>query len=350
MVVTYDHTDIRYSERDPACICDVVEIGAGTAPKTAVIRFEGGGMVRSDKRVIEQPGQFEFFTNGLLTGWYDTDIPNIVVFSCNYPLHRAQNGGADDVEALRPSEGYTQRYTTNTSYMDTWVLAALDAIQFVKENAAVYNVDPDKIVLSGSSAGGFMAACAGYMTPLGYSTRADAFFTKVGLRSVSTQVAALILHNTPLDLTAGTIPTTPGIYAPFVTSAPGTTALGTQLTERARRVSALQIMKDNENHPHVFSWYDETYNPATAPTTAHNPYWGVLHHNELQSRWGGPSDGSDPGDGSAPAHQLYVANESAAGQIAALTGGAGWAHVTGGGPSNWPVTEVTTWLTSLGLV
>ena len=69
--------------------------------------------------------------------------------------------------AQRGIAGFSIEYTLATQNTTAWPQAIQDvirAIRFVRENAKTYNVDPSKIGVFGSSAGGHLAALAGALT------------------------------------------------------------------------------------------------------------------------------------------------------------------------------------------
>lgn len=351
-MVIYTHNNVRYSERDLQCKCDIWEGGSGT-DRMAVIRFEGGGMNRSDKMFIET--QFDFFVEDSTpsgNAWYDqSTTPEIVVFSCNYVMHRVQAESAigNDTEAFTQPGGYTMRYASNPGYMDRWVLCVLDAIEFVKRNVTTYGVSLDKIWLSGSSAGAMAVSAAAYLHSIGFSTQDSAFNTRPYISTLGTDVAGMILHDAPLDLSAETVG---GIFNPFVGVHGDLAPWSADLVERVRHVSALKILEETSKIPDVFSWYNGQYDAAeviggsgSSHAGAHSPTWGVTHHNRIQSLYGGNGTGLDKEAGIRPAHALYVKDE-VSGFLAACNNN-DWAHLFNFG-GDWPITELNTWLTTLG--
>ena len=69
--------------------------------------------------------------------------------------------------AQRGIAGFSIEYTLTTQNTTAWPQAIQDvvrAIRFVRENAKTYNVDPSKIGVFGSSAGGHLAALAGTLS------------------------------------------------------------------------------------------------------------------------------------------------------------------------------------------
>ncbi|MFT5266633.1 MAG: hypothetical protein ACI88C_000054 [Acidimicrobiales bacterium] len=359
-MVTYTATNVRYSERDFQCLCDVWEGGSGS-DKMALIRFEGGGMNRSDKQFIES--QFDFFSDALrdpadqVGGFYEAN-DDVVVFSCNYVMHRvqAESSTGSDAEGFKPSSGFSMRYSSNPGYMDRWILCVLDAIEFVKRNAVTYGVSLDKIWLSGSSAGAMAVSAAAYLDSIGYSTLSSAFNTRPNVSTLNTDVAGMILHDAPLDLTAEA--TIGGIFNPFVGVMTDQTPWSADLQERVRHVSALKILEDTQKKPDVFSWYNGTYDATqviggsgSTHAGAHDPAFGVAHHNRIQSLYGGDGTGLDKLAGVRPAHALYV-KDDASGFLAAC-GNNAWADTHNFNPQIgtvglYPITQLRAFLTTLG--
>lgn len=116
--------DIEYSRAEGMSLRLDVSIPNGEGPFPAAILVHGGGWVRGDKRIDVTP---------LFKPLADAGI---AWFSINYrlaadPLHFGV--AIDDVDA---------------------------AIRFVKDHAAEYRVDPDRIALIGESAGGQLAGMA----------------------------------------------------------------------------------------------------------------------------------------------------------------------------------------------
>ena len=117
-------TAVEYSRPNGMSLCFDARIPAGEGPFPAAILVHGGGWVRGDRRVEVAP-LFQPLSDA-----------NIAWFSISYRLAASplQFGEAiGDVEA---------------------------AIRFVKQHAAEYRVDPNRLALIGESAGGQLAAMA----------------------------------------------------------------------------------------------------------------------------------------------------------------------------------------------
>jgi alpha-L-fucosidase 2 len=118
------HRDVEYSQAEGKSLQLDASIPDGSGPFAAAIIAHGGGWVRGDRKIDVAP---------LFKPLSDAGI---AWFSISYrlaadPLHFG--GAVQDVEA---------------------------AIRFVKEHAAEYRVDPDRIALIGESAGGQLAGMA----------------------------------------------------------------------------------------------------------------------------------------------------------------------------------------------
>jgi len=116
--------DIEYSRPAGVPLYMDASIPAGAGPFSAVIIVHGGGWVRGDRRIDVEP-LFE-----------PLESSGIAWFSIDYRLLRNLTELAAPVEDVR------------------------NAILFVKEHAAQYRIDPEKIVLIGESAGGQLVAMA----------------------------------------------------------------------------------------------------------------------------------------------------------------------------------------------
>jgi acetyl esterase len=165
------HKDIEYSRAEgmslrlDACTPD------GSGPFPAAILVHGGGWVRGDRRIDVAP-LFQPLSNA-----------GIAWFSISYrlatdPLHFGV--AINDVEA---------------------------AIRFVKDHAAEYRIDPDRIALIGESAGGQLAAMAALNNAPGTSVKAAVLlYAPTDLVSLLNGASELIpssildkLKDTPLE-------------------------------------------------------------------------------------------------------------------------------------------------------
>ena len=129
-------TDIEYSRAGGMSLRLDASIPEGNGPFPAAIIVHGGGWVRGDKKIDVAP---------LFKPLSDAGI---AWFSINYRLANDPllfGLAINDVEA---------------------------AIRFVKENAAEYRIDPDRIALIGESAGGQLAAMAALNNAPGTSVKA----------------------------------------------------------------------------------------------------------------------------------------------------------------------------------
>jgi acetyl esterase/lipase len=100
--------------------------------------------------------------------------------------------------AERGIAGFAIDYTLTTQNTTAWPQAIRDvvmAIRFVRENAMLYRVDPAKIAVFGSSAGGHLAALAGTL-----SGNEPFLVGASGNPKVSSRVSLVVDYSGPTDL------------------------------------------------------------------------------------------------------------------------------------------------------
>lgn len=352
MAVTYTTENLRYG-LDFQQTCDV---WAGTNssgnPRAAILYFHGGGWNRGDKSLIES--QFHFFTsqNGsdgtdpnkgnqqAVQGLYERD-EDIVVVSCNYPMQHPDSETAvgTDIPAFR-------RPGTGNVSMQTFIRSVHDAVLYFRTyGPAAYNIDPDKIIVAGSSAGGFNVGGAFYQSGLGHTTTYDAGNSRAQVPTVSSMPNGLVLHQAPLDLTL--VPG--GIYNAF-SGVEDNETWDVNVIERVKRCSALRIIDHQPEKRPVFSIYDTEHQTGYTPgesdglSGAHSPYWGVELHKKLAAR-------------GTSSHQLYVFMEDTVGGLSTATGGGSYATLYNpdgitnpnfAGTGAWPTDAFVSWLTTNG--
>jgi len=128
--------DLRYSNNHERSVMDVwLPRGAQSAP--IVVYFHGGGFIGGDKSKIQlKPDFLRLPSRG------------IAFASVNYPLIPGQrNRSTESIFAV----------LEETSL----------AIDFIKANASQLGVDPDSIVIAGSSAGSLITEYLAYIEPVG---------------------------------------------------------------------------------------------------------------------------------------------------------------------------------------
>ncbi len=127
--------DVEYSQASGQSLRLDANIPDGSGPFPAAIIVHGGAWVTGDKQRSVRP-LFKPLTEG-----------GIAWFSINYRLARGSNP-----EALISLEGLAAL----TSASDD----VRNAVEFVRAHARDYNVDPDRIVIIGESAGAHLASMA----------------------------------------------------------------------------------------------------------------------------------------------------------------------------------------------
>ena len=115
------------------------------------IVIHGGGFVGGDKAA----GHFVEFSNDFASRGYVTVSINYRLFGDNPPP--AKETAFSDVD---------ERYDTFVAGVED----AFHAVKWMKDNAALYGIDPERIVLAGHSAGGFLSLATGMFDPADVST------------------------------------------------------------------------------------------------------------------------------------------------------------------------------------
>jgi acetyl esterase/lipase len=120
----------------------------GAGPYPGVIMFHGGGWIESSKSTMSS-----FYNRFLAHGF--------VVCNVEYRMASKDKSGA---------------YTPDSALAPAAVEDALSAAKWFADHAAQYHVDPNRIVVTGASAGGHLALMVGLCTPdakLGPTAPAD---------------------------------------------------------------------------------------------------------------------------------------------------------------------------------
>jgi len=345
-MVTYTYTDVSYGPGSQQK-CDIwAGTNASGNPQACILYFPGGGWNRTDKSLAEL--LFHFFSSALgsanqqaVQGLYERD-DDIVFCAMDYPI--AQSNSETGIGTDTPA---WKRAPSHSTFMQGGIRAVHDAVRFFRTyGPSLYNIDPDKIIIAGSSAGGHNVAAAAYQSGEGYSTSLDVGFTHAELNTVSNVPDAVILHQTPMDISL----TPGGLYNAFTGFEDGNFQTDLDLLERVKRCAGLRLVDFSPNKIPVFSWYDTEYIPSFNPADdldnlngAHSPYWGVAHHTKLASR-------------STPNHQLVVFAEDSGGDLAAATGS--WASLFNpdalannlGSTAAWPTVQLRTWLQAINML
>jgi len=119
---------------------------------------------------------------------------------------------------LRPNYRVGSRHNVTP---DKCVEDAISAVRWVRANAARLGIDPDRIVVSGLSSGGHLAACTFFTTAISASTDD---------KTVSHLPNAMVLYFAPLDL-----------YARY--DLPGPAPFPGMSASTAKKISPLQLMR-----------------------------------------------------------------------------------------------------------
>jgi acetyl esterase/lipase len=120
----------------------------GAGPYPGVIMFHGGGWIESNKATMSS-----FYNRFLAHGF--------VVCNVEYRMASKDSSGA---------------YTATSALAPAAVQDALTAAKWFADHAGQYHVDPNRIVVTGASAGGHLALMVGMCTPdakLGPTSPAD---------------------------------------------------------------------------------------------------------------------------------------------------------------------------------
>jgi acetyl esterase len=134
--------------------------------------FYPSGWAAADRR----PAIVFFFGGGWKNGSYEQFIPQSEYFASRGIVAFAADYRIESKHKTTP---------------DVCVEDAKSAIRFVRANAAKYGVDPDKLIASGGSAGGHLAAATALVA--GFDAKDDP--------KVSAKPSALVLFNPVLDMT-----------------------------------------------------------------------------------------------------------------------------------------------------
>lgn len=109
---------------------------------------------------------------------------------------------------------------TTPGYLDQSITDAQTFMAWLKRNAATYSVDPDKIILAGSSAGGQRAGCAAYWYDLPWTGDSNPYQAREGTAQSNSRPAAVYLSITPVDLRLHTVSgLLPGLYGRDISDA-----------------------------------------------------------------------------------------------------------------------------------
>lgn len=117
---------------------------------------------------------------------------------------------AQQIDVVESTPGFLDQSVTDVQAFLAWL----------KRNAATYNVDPDRIILAGSSAGGQRAACAAFQYALPYAYQGSPYAAQPDAGLEACWPKALYLSITPTDFTPHTISgLAPGLWGRDITDA-----------------------------------------------------------------------------------------------------------------------------------
>ncbi len=266
-VIEPTHADVRYGPHDRN-VLDVYQAET-KAPAPVLIHFHGGGWVMGDKRPI---GAAPFIRNG------------ITVISANYRFTR---GHADAASYPAPMEDGAR------------------VVQFVRSKAAEWNIDPDRIALTGGSAGAVMSMWIAYRDDMADPDSEDPVARQ------STRVTCIIPMGGPTtldpDLILKRVGGNPQIH-PALLPFFGVESIDQLRTDEAKRklvADASPITHVSPDDPPTFMLYGFPLGGTPLPENAdgnlsiHHPEFGVILkekldaagvENVLQAK----DDGSDP--------------------------------------------------------
>ncbi|MGN0189823.1 MAG: alpha/beta hydrolase [Candidatus Cryptobacteroides sp.] len=146
-----------------------------------------------DKAVTDSPAPVMFYCHG--GGWARGDFESGRTLS----KYMAQQHGITGVRVsytLAPQDG---------ANVEVSIQDVLDAVAFIKKNAAQYNIDPSRIGFLGNSAGAHLAACAAMKTDeakvfVGYSGVYDLTNTAITTKTKDEQRKAYFFNLDPAAL------------------------------------------------------------------------------------------------------------------------------------------------------
>ncbi|MEO1562780.1 MAG: alpha/beta hydrolase fold domain-containing protein [Pseudomonadota bacterium] len=119
-----DFADVRYSSNYDRSVMDIWTADGSTKAPVLVF-FHGGGFVSGSKNVAAIGGKLTDLTN-----------EGVAVVSVGYPFIEDVRGAGTQEKGLEKIYGETEL-----------------AIAYLRENASRFKIDPDRIIVSGSSAG-----------------------------------------------------------------------------------------------------------------------------------------------------------------------------------------------------
>lgn len=167
------------------------------APK-GTIKLVDAKVIAAD-HVYKKTAEGELTLHGFFPAdWKATDKRPVIVFffgggwkngSFTQFVPQAEYFASRGMVALSADYRIESKHKTTP---DKCVEDAKSAIRWVRANAAKLGIDPDRIVASGGSAGGHIAACAALV---------DGFDAADDPKGVSSVPAALLLYNPALNLT-----------------------------------------------------------------------------------------------------------------------------------------------------
>ena len=131
--------DIRYSDEYKRSVMDIWLTNT-SQPAPVLVYFHGGGFKGGDKTRIHQK---KIYNNV-------TDL-GVVLVSVNYPF----------IHQLGYEEPYDASNPAPIEFYHVVIREAYKSIVYLKKNANKYGINPDKVMISGSSAGATIAEVIG---------------------------------------------------------------------------------------------------------------------------------------------------------------------------------------------
>jgi len=242
------HADVRYGEHERN-VFDLW-IPEGDAPKTGYplfVYFHGGGFVAGDKSGFNPSPYLE---------------KGLAVVSGNYRF-------VDGEETLSPSP----------------LIDAARVIQFLRENAKQWNLDTDRIAVSGSSAGAVITLWIGYHDDLADPNSDDPVLRQ------STRVKCIIPLNGPTNLDPRWITENMGgpkhVHGSFpkMFGEPVTDKISSKAMQRIKESSPIEHLTKDD--PPTLSIYGGKLEGIPLPESAstglliHHPYFGKVLKEKL---------------------------------------------------------------------
>lgn len=165
-------------------------------------------------------------------------------------------------------------FETTPGFLDQSITDVQQFMGWLKRNASTYNVDPDRIILAGSSAGGQRAACAAFQYALPHAYQGSPYSANVDAALEDHWPKALYLSISPTDFTPHTIAgLAPGLFGRSLNNAQ-MVALSNH--ERSA-VSAVKILERTGVAMPTYLQYAGSYHGDGNSPPYGNSTW-IYHH------------------------------------------------------------------------